>query len=336
MQIAIDSAVFETAERSTMRQIDRLFSFIEEERHIWLLKTENELDAFVESSYLENQSEYLYKTYAELAQKTFDRDIYNTTHKNVLNISIDTLNANIAFLQETVYVILENLDSDRLFINALLRTFGKDKKYRHLHTAISKSWLQFQHAGGKDGMPKLVNYHFNRTKQTHKPRLFILFDSDRLNNETNYEVCKQQIIQRYNKEQVPCHVLYKREIENYLPISVLATVPEILQSTYEAYCNLNPHQKDFYDMENGFGDKGEPSDAQKKLYANIVNTENYKHLRKGFNRSRKDGDFIAKRKFPAMFENEQKVMKQTLTSVCSHQPNPNELTDILNSILSLL
>ncbi len=123
--------------------------------------------------------------------------------------------------------------------------------------------------------------------------------------------------------------MQKREIENYLPLSVLATLTD-KKEVFEAYKQLNPAQQDFYDMEKGFDGKNEiPNDCD-GLWDNIDKKKpNFQHLRYGF--CGKNGKSLLE----TLFENQVLITKEGLLERCK-STGQNELKELLAKIAKAL
>jgi hypothetical protein len=174
MKIYIHSHLFN--DDSAWRDLDRLFIFIEDRRYEWLLKNERDLDGFAESAYLDAQPEYKYDIYSELAQSTFTKSNTEGYARNnvVIDInSLDSLKYYIRFLEQKLYVILEHIENDRYFLDALFRCYKKTSKKIIRH--IENKWIDFLHAGGKDGIMPNIKARLGEIE----PRIFVLLDSDK-------------------------------------------------------------------------------------------------------------------------------------------------------------
>lgn len=327
MKIYIHSHLFN--DDSAWRDLDRLFFFIEDRRYEWLIRNEQDLDDFEKSTYLDAQPKYKYDIYSELAQSSFSK--YNTEGytPNIIIIdinSLDSLKYYIRFLEQKLYIIIEHIENDKYFLNALFRCYKKTSKKIIRH--IENKWIDFIGAAGKDGVMPNIRARLGEIE----PRIFVLLDSDKkLPNEPLNKV-SQSVVEfcESKKDTCYCHITYKREIENYLPESVLSTLTSVEQKTvYESYCKLSSHQKDFYDLEKGFDDKSTALE-QETLFETVFDFQN---LRKGFALNNK---FDTKKDFPRLFANTQHVTQDTLNARCAHQPQPNELKELLNSISRLI
>lgn len=129
-------------------------------------------------------------------------------------------------------------------------------------------------------------------------------------------------------------------MENYLPDETFGEINGN-RDYIQAYLRLTPEQKDYFDIEKGFGDHNRETpwgnesnftdeqkaavEAFRQLYAGLSDAE-WGIFRKN---NLKMKDFKAE--FPKLFESES-VTQETLKKRVRHQATPNELTDILDKI----
>ena len=331
MKIYIHPNVFNS--EPAWKNLDRLFILIEDRRYEWLLKIESDLDDFANSTYLDAQPHYKYDIYSELAKGTFSKNGMEGNNQNERVINIITtkdLNFYLKFLEQPLYIILEHIENDKHFLDTLFRCFKNASK--KINKSIEKKWISFLHAGGKDGVIPNIKNKLGEIP----PRIFVLLDSDRKFRDEPLSRGLSQALEFCDScntaNNIQYHVTHKREIENYLPDSVLLALTDTEQNiVYGAYSQLSPEQKDFYDLEKGFDDKSSAI-GQEALFEGIEE-QVFSNLRKGFALNKK---FDTKKVFPRLFTNEQHVSQNTLMSRCSHQPQPDELKELLESIKILL
>jgi hypothetical protein len=163
----------------------------------------------------------------------------------------------------------------------------------------------------------------------------VLIDSDKEFETTETKPDRVRLFSFLKENGIPYHELEKREIENYLPDEVLESIPEI-DAYIQTYLQLSPKQKDYFDLENGFGNKNLnsfPKEIQ-ELYSNL-DEKAIGILRKGMSiKSFEENGF--KSEFPKLFADE-KVTQETLKARTVHQSkDPNELQTILDKITEQL
>lgn len=329
----IDPNIFDTKDDSLGRLLDKFFhNVVYDDVHDWYLPIGDE-DRIMDSKWLEDIGERNGNYILDLIKKTLKKSSYST---GAININIlktlgqnpstneYTLQEALDCLQEKLYIILEG-HSDEYFLEALFKKFSNTKKINRLR---KKRWL-YHSAGGKNNIITAIDKLLLGARWWHLC-LFVVMDSDKTEPMAAMPPTQQDIEAKCKDSGIQYHILYKREIENYLPEEVLTDIPDNLQEVCKAYIALSPEQKDFYDLEKGFQDKKQPHDNQKALFKNL-SEESIHKLRKGFNRN----DFISKQKLPTFFAYET-ITQQNLKNRCAHQPNPNELQEIVDKIDSLL
>lgn len=210
------------------------------------------------------------------------------------------------YLESPVYVIVENFDSDRTFLEAVITAY-KEKKFKDLKVALNERWIKFDGVGGIGEIPKRIDAYYEN-HQSISPKLYILVDSDRQYPGDEHNAGK--VVAKCEEKGINtnhCTILCKRAIENYLPLNALAEVPDKLQDVYEAYKSLDdPNKWDFYNMKEGFGVKGVP-EKQKALFDGIEK-DDVKALKKGF---KMKGFHLY-----SLFKKEDKITKAALQERC--------------------
>lgn len=249
--------------------------------------------------------------------------------------SIFEINEAIRYFNQPVYLILENSLNDGYFIDSLIANFKKASKKIEWHK--NENWLFYQHAGGTTGIPNSIQSILGQLNILNKEkykflRVIVILDSDKEYPEMILKRDKQNIIEFLHEKEIKYHILEKREIENYIPDEVIKEIAFNDNDEYlNAYLNLTPIQKDFFDIEKGFCNKNYNtlSTEMKQIYED---NNDYKILRKGVDKN-KWNNFKAE--FPKLFQNK-KTTQETLLNRTSHQENKGELKEILSKINELL
>jgi hypothetical protein len=223
-----------------------------------------------------------------------------------------------------VYVVAENGESDKAFLDAMMRALGRTV----LRRAFEKQWCEIISSGGCGEIEKRVIELLQKTK-TGPRRIFVLSDSDRLRpdnpNRPNEKTDSMRIAERCDRiHGVKAVVLNKREMENYLPIEALEQVQSEKQRVLRAFRQLGQIQRDHYDMKNGFeqdkdGQPDVPSE-QTDLFHDVD-----RNLCGGF------GEKIWK-----LFEESPNdiITKATIRATCSN--DPDEIDRILDTLEGLI
>ncbi|MCU0468570.1 MAG: hypothetical protein MUF58_08210 [Arcicella sp.] len=242
-------------------------------------------------------------------------------------------------LHKPLTVILENMDYDRYFIDALIKNFKelgqKIKKY------YDNGWLTYINGGGsnivnvinglKDRFEKNKS-DFPKESQTYL-RTLIIIDSDK-RFPTNQEVAGDKMATlAIIKQNSDYHVTQKREIENYLPDEIFNEI--VGNDNFKrAYLKLKPIQKDFFDLEKGLPDKNfdQLEEELRNLYHDIEEADKKTFRKESMQFLKIDGkkdNFKAR--FPMLFESKN-ITRKNLEA----RANSKELEIILQKINDLL
>lgn len=267
--------------------IKLLFVRFEQGKHKWHIENEN-LGFLKESDILKSFSEFIQKYCVEslaysnaepkhLVRLAFNHEIKKKEEelsgrsdvdiKNILDgnrvvavynetthdfISIDLAES---FLGGPLKIIIENIESDGLFIKTCLTYIGE--------LNLSELWVEFLHGGGNDTIKVAQNIK-------GLERVVCLADSDKISpgvtNPGRAEFCKRlrKVCDEYG---YILHILNKREMENYIPDEALK---EYLTDTgrdcdSHNYFGLTDIQKDYFDLRNGLGKKDYENDIWKNI-----------------------------------------------------------------------
>jgi hypothetical protein len=162
-------------------------------------------------------------------------------------------------------ILVENDINDWKFIVGIVNKYGTDAKRRNVYgrikRAIDSKWLVPINAGGRDGIePRLNSLSKDVYRNIVKYKLCTIFDSDRRNS-TELKDEQKKII-RWIKggrqidditaavdeksDHVFWHMLYKRSIENYLPIDILEQYLTLPEDIRNELAGINDADLDFY------------------------------------------------------------------------------------------
>ncbi|AFR05131.1 hypothetical protein V6M93_19140 [Pectobacterium brasiliense] len=181
-------------------------------------------------------------------------------------------------LSRKAVVILENEFSDALFIDVVL----KSQKKLSLLQSKDISW-EIRGAGGCGEIPKHILSE--ATKMNNMKRILVVHDSDQLYPGDNTSDVQAKIIETAAQNNVHCCTLEKREIENYIPDSIISELDFARKKIVESFSKLSSTQKDFFDYKIGFkrkgGHKHKTDISFNGLYANIPD-EVYDEIKNGF------------------------------------------------------
>jgi len=319
--------------------LDEILLIFNSKKHQWFIEKADEI---LNSEWLEPESAgRRNRKRVEDIQKTTVASAYIDKRKKEFMITIILCDLKTMYhynpenalklLHDALYIVVENSNSDKIFIETIAKTYSK----REIIEAIEKEWIKFDTEGGTGGIPRRIEFHYNKT---FKPRLFVFVDSDRENPTDEHH--SQNIETKCLDKDVKYHILFKRAIENYIPVEAFEKFEEVFQinsndieRVKNAYTSLNDAQKDYYHLKTGFkkgGKKqGKLPEAQIALFNNIKSSDNlFKDLSEGFEISRFNPNNLHQLFLKSV------VTKQTLQNRCKR--NPKELEEILEKILILL
>ncbi len=174
--------------------------------------------------------------------------------KSVLNIII-----------ERSKIIVENGINDWNFIMGICQKYSGAKKtkrqsiYYLVDEAIKNGIIESENCGGIGEITKVTQRWINadRYKSIFRYKLMAIFDSDRtkadeLTRHTKeVEYFKRKIIENIcdcnyeDTDLIVWHILYKKKIENYLPLNVLFTNISITQAQKEDLSSKTDENLDF-------------------------------------------------------------------------------------------
>ncbi len=176
----------------------------------------------------------------------------------------------VRIIKERSKVIVENGINDWNFIKGICAKYESHKLrggiYQLINTAIKEEILEADNAGGIGEIIKRVNLWIeDRYKDIYKLKLIAIFDSDRISSLV-FDTHKEIIAFFKNKERnaiqdtdyvyqtddiILWHILYKRKLENYLPLSVmLVKLKTISPAQKTALESKTPNELDFIDYDN--------------------------------------------------------------------------------------
>ncbi|WP_147451373.1 hypothetical protein [Corallococcus llansteffanensis] len=263
------------ADRGSWYLLDRIIDCFMEERHVWHFEDEEMLLGspwFSEEPNSRTTSRNL-----EALQKyvtAIDREppshrmhgLFVAVTRDPLVLGGVTPERARSILEGKAYVIVENSGSDGTFLKTMMRVLGR----RALADAFDRQWWEIDHAGGKGEIERRVIGLVQ--KGVPRNRILVVADSDRLSPEHKSDTM-EMLDGVSRKHQVGALLLHKREIENYLPVSVLQVARQ--KKTYRAFLVLSAQQRDYYDMKEGFrrnAESGKPiiPKQQEALFESIL------------------------------------------------------------------
>jgi hypothetical protein len=163
------------------------------------------------------------------------------------DVSRVTIESALADLQRPGVLVVEDLVSDRTFLNAILGVFNEV----HIEQALNQGWLEVRHSGG--GGRVVAVTEDEALKFNIIARVGALIDSDSLypSHHTHAHKAAGHLL----SIGLRCHVLTYREVENYIPNRALAAIRPYARTNKRlgALGRLNREQRGHLDIKKGLG-----------------------------------------------------------------------------------
>ena len=339
MNVYLSTEIFQDTDNH--EDLDHLIRLVTMGRHELILKTESEIQAILDSEWANGLRINTGSFFSMLIDQIYKRLAYEKPIEDIIVVNQDAdetskkylLKNAMIYLTQPVSIILENSHYDKFFLDALFKNFVN--RSRKINRAVKGYYLEFVNAGGKNNIPHLINDYIKKyeplTNSLYYLRSCVIIDSDK--QYPTMITPNQNIVKVCNDNNIPIHVLHKREVENYLPIEFADPADGNLTNYYNSYISLSEDQKDFIDLKEGFKNKGNLDDFPvqvQELFENLAQGD-FERLRDGF----KVPGLNSTQFLCPLFESKW-VSQETLKHRCGSQPDPEELEHILELINSLL
>lgn len=326
MIVELVSSLFD--DNSKFQKLNHLFIFFEIGKHKLYLEDDiSESEWILSNMHLKSFCELGYKDSVYIPKKDIQLKIESD---NNLDYNIYSLEDGYVFLENNLIIFVENASSDRLFLNALFKNLLPESK--RINDAISNRWLNIIGPGGKNEIIKAINNELRRYRGEKSPndiflRAIVIIDSDKKHPNDEIGSEQKKIVEYCLEKSIDCHILAKREIENYVPNESFENLLSFPVSV--EYIKLTNEQSSFYDLEKGFGNKNlNTLDVQIQTLFKSIGEKEEGILRKGFISIDK---FSPKKEIPNLFKHKN-TNRKTLIDKCSN----NELLDIIDKINQFL
>ena len=343
MVVRFEKDVFENP--PSLHELDHLWSVIEE-RHQAYLNDEEIINTILQSDWFNDARSSIKESVKNAIVKSIQsgKQEEGITVSKQANVNFSIIEAR-RYLEQNFQIILEHSINDGYFIDTIIRSFKrKSKKIKRLK---EQGLIEYGLGGGSsvEAMIRSKMAIFNgdifSKPEARYLRCYVIFDSDCKYPDDELEVGKNNLIRFLDENNIPWHMLEKREVENYLPDEAYTGIVGN-RGYVDAYLKLDPIQKDYFDIEKGFdGRRFDQLDKKvKDLFEDL--TEGDKDVFKKNNLKKINGQNF-KAEFPKLFELEY-VTQENLLYRCSHHDpdekkhpyNPNELPDLLTDITKYL
>lgn len=305
-------------------KLNHLFVFFEKGKHEMFLSVDVSESDWIDNKSKKDFCETVFKNSAYINPKNIDLKI--KSEEDVEN-RVYSLKDGYIYLENNLIIFVENGTSDRYFLHSLFLNFKPESE--KIIEAIKNRWLEYDSAGGKNEIIKrleseLRKFRTETLKNEKYLRAVVIIDSDKKFKGEKLGGPQQKILDYCAEKNIKCHILEKREIENYLPLEALEDLPNN-PNIIEAYSQLNSEQQSYYDLEKGFNGPLKNTAQEVQDLFDDIPVANMTALRNGFR------SIIDKNDIPPLFRHKN-VTRDTLISKC----NSNELLDIIEAINNLL
>lgn len=254
-------------------QLDRIFYRIEDRAHDW--KIDNE-DALLKSEWLKNRPdsvEFVKKMVQDASypkQPRFTRQLHVCMQPKSDAAPTELAPQQAAhFVQEPLYVLMENKFTDSILLNTAIKFLAPEEL---TDPCLKPEYKAISHigAGGIGEIPKHIQDHRERAKELNIPlRMVVFTDSDGLRPGELHENA-QRVKKACSEQNIPCCILSKRTIENYIPDEVFdawVSKPGNISSKQkiDVLKEMTPEQRDHFYLKDGFSKQHDTT-----LYASLA------------------------------------------------------------------
>jgi hypothetical protein len=341
MIYTFSNSIFENLNDDSLDSLDKIWSN-SKGRNFLFIQTKNNFDTIRSSQWFrslrKSSQDHIDQQFTASAQLGKSDKILTVSNENDMFFSLEEA---FELLTKPVTVILEHIEYDAYFLDAIIRTHEQGLLIKEYY---DNGWLIYINGNGNN-IVNVINamkdrFEKNKVKFPKNSSTYIkalvIIDSDKKYLSTN-EVAEDKIsLLNFIKINTPYHVLLKREMENYLPEDIYNDISQNVDFK-NAYKTLNPSQKDYFDLENGLPDKNfNQLDADIQSFYSDISDAYKKVFRKGkLTFYKEDGRKDSfKARFPKLFLSPN-ITKDNLEGR-AESTNKNELKEILQKILDLL
>jgi hypothetical protein len=262
---------------------DRILHRIEDGAHEWEINDPNALADSCWLAQLRRNHRQLYEGAAKKgaypANSIFRRQLI-VADKPICNVKPDQLRPEQAavFVNLPLYVLMENRFTDGALLDTAIE-FLASEPLPTLHRQDIKL-IEYVHAGGNGEIPKHIDEQVSLAARRAIPvRMVVFTDSDgRYPGHTDDNPCL--VHEKSMQNSIPCCVLKKRAIENYIPDEIFnAWAGKIDEQGRQinrgesdkiaVLLKLSTEQRDHFSIKLGFGGRGTRSQEEIGLYASL-------------------------------------------------------------------
>ncbi|MDJ0839052.1 MAG: hypothetical protein QNK37_21215 [Acidobacteriota bacterium] len=269
MRVVFDQSALN--DRSGFLFLDSIFDLMDRGRHFWVVEEES---ALKESEWYRQNSSWRRAAIENLMKESPGPSLNKgKLHRRTLVVTqtpIRDLELTPAFalkyLSAPFRLVVENAKTDGNFLRLVFKKLaGK------LADKLLNDHLSIEQAGGKGEIIKRLDQLF--VDFDAPPRLMAMADSDAL-IPGQQDSKADQIVNHCQAKNIACHILNKRDVENYVtePILKIWATEKNRMAVLDGFQVLTKDQRDVYDMKNGFLHKGNFRilEEQEQLYESLA------------------------------------------------------------------
>lgn len=275
MIISFNPKIFTSKDEDVLDVIVKIFGLILEDKHLIdtrsisaLLSDESaELTAIMSSRDKEKLKKYLLQKSSSITQ-------LHKLHLTQITIGLEKEEvhpvAAYKIILERSKIIVENSINDWKFVKGICEKYTSHKKrgsiYQLIKKAINNEWIESDAGGGIGEIKNMIKKWINAPRYTdiYQYKIMAIFDSDRKahddfdvnpkalikflkNKEDNYKISFADC--NYDpSDLILWHILHKRKLENYVPISVIfSSISTLTDTQKENLNNLPASTLDFHE-----------------------------------------------------------------------------------------
>ncbi|MHB1292301.1 MAG: hypothetical protein ACYCY5_08960 [Sulfuricella sp.] len=253
--------------------LDRIIHRIEDGAHEWSIENPDSLGV---SEWLRNCRPSL----RELFKDAVKKDAYptQTLHSRSVFVSVNPNSGELSpqqaarYVAKPLYVLVENRFTDGQLLETALDVLSPEP-LQVLRKNKIPDLIYCDGPGGNGELLKLIQDYVAKAQEECNPARIIVFtDSDgKLPGCVDH---KPKEIEDFCKEhRVPCLILNKRAIENYIPDEILKLCVGSYRSQVAALLKLTKEQRDHFPIKSGIKDFSQLPAEEVDFYASLSDDE---------------------------------------------------------------
>ncbi|MBN2529168.1 MAG: hypothetical protein JXR76_22455 [Deltaproteobacteria bacterium] len=269
-------------------KLNTILDKIESGWHVWEIE---EPDSLVHSSFL-SQSKSLKEMYQQAAKRSVYPQSSNIHRKKVVITLCPQADYEFkpkvaaAYLTAPLTVIMENRNTDGQFFDSLCQVLGPPELIELMQ--VKPPPLKHDSPGGNGEIPSLVEHYVKEAREIGYPARVIVFTDSDARYPGDMHTNPEKVRESCANHGIPCLVLSKRTIENYIPDEAFDSW--CAKRTWEenhpwvtSLMRLSDCQRDYFPMKNGFRKMNENGFSREEtlLYATVSQADK-DALEKGF------------------------------------------------------